>query len=236
MRVHAVTTALVAVIAAAAAAAASGAADTGIRPTMRLTKADNARAKQLLPVANDLPDFDPRSSAPTGSPDLRACSELGFAPDVEALVQTGSASSPIWLKHEPLGGSVLPALLVIPDVRVMRTAADAEAFFRRVYGSPLVGRCIAATMSGSRFVVTSVARRPVAGGAPREAGWRIAYEAPLRTPLKPIRYTLDYSFQGRGRANVAFVVVGSQDEIRAAPAVASRLQQATAARLAAVFS
>jgi hypothetical protein len=216
-------------------AACSGAADAALRPTLRLTKADNAKARQLLPLARDLPGFDSRSTSPAGDAELEACASLGFDPDVGRLTQTGRATSPIWLKHEPLGGSVLPALVVIPDVRVMKTASDAQAFFRRVYASPLVGRCIAATVAGSRVVVTAVERRPVAGDAPREAAWHIAYEARLRAPLEPIRYTLDYSFQGRGRASVALVVVGSQDEIKNARAVAVRLQQATAARLSAMF-
>jgi hypothetical protein len=216
-------------------AACAGAAVAGLRPTEKPTKADNARAHRLLPTAKDLPGFDARSTSPAGSLGLTECASLGFAPDVGRLTQTGAASSPIWVEHEPLGGRVLSGLVVIPDVRVMRTEADAAAYFRRVYGSRLVGRCIAATVRAKRFDVTSVARRPVAGEAPREAGWRIAYEAPLRAPLKPARYTLDYSFQGRGRANVALVVVGTGGDVKAAGAIASRLQKATAARLARVF-
>jgi hypothetical protein len=216
-------------------AACAGAAVAGLRPTEKPTNADNARAHRLLPTAKDLPGFDARSTSSDAGPSLRECASLGFTPDVGRLTQTGAASSPIWVQHEPLGGKVLSGVVVIPDVRVMRSEADAEAYFRRVYASRLVGRCIAATVRARRFDVTSVARRRVAGGAPREAAWRIAYETPLKGPLKPVRYTLDYSFQGRGRANVALVIVGTQGDVKAAAAIGSRLQKATATRLAHVF-
>lgn len=216
------------------AAVGVGTAAAGLRPTVKPTKADTARAQRLLPTAADLPGFDPRTSPSSDSPGLRACASLGFAPDVGGLTQTGAASSPIWVQQGHPGGRALSGLVVIPDVRVMRTVSDAAAYFRRVYGSPLVGRCIAETVVAKRFDVTSVKRRPVTGRAPREAGWRIVYESPARAPLAPVRYTLDYSFLGRGRANVALVVVGAQDG-KTAAGIVTRLEKATAARLARVF-
>ncbi len=136
------------------------------------------------------------------------------------------------MKRESAGASIADSLVVIPQARVMRTPRDAASYFARV--SPIVGRCMAADVAKKGFVVTAVRRRDVAGTAPMASGWRISYHTPARGRIAA-RFTVDYTFQCRGRACLLTIVAGAAAERGNTGPIASSVQKANAGRLASVF-
>jgi hypothetical protein len=225
------------VVVGGALAAASLAKDPKERPVA----ADKALAKTILVRSTDLPGYSSATDTSPDEPTPPECVRLGYDPDLSDLVRTGSIHEPGLTKRQPSTASPLTSLEVDQDVDVMATPADARAAFRRQV-SPLLPRCFAALFASIgtdkvQFKLHAIHAIPTAGASPLKTGWRIEmrvhFGALPATVYVP--YTIELSFEARGRAVTDLLVIGGDKESRNVQTLHKRLQALVAARLKTAF-
>lgn len=162
-------------------------------PTVRITPADQAKARSLLLRQSDFGVGwlgGPIQTSPLSPPDCP-----GFDPKESDLVVTGHADA----RYRTAGFEL------DQDVQVMKDAAAVRTDFARSI-SPQLAKCLAYQLGQLKNVVgVSVARTPFPPTGAVSAVYRA--EIQVQTPKGRGRLLSDYVFFGEGRVEYEFTVI-----------------------------